>query len=69
MKEATFSRSPHEKKNPYTMLLVSVLQNPNLSLEGKGYYGMHEAGAIEWHKIPEKFRKEILIATSDEVEE
>lgn len=37
-----------------------IIQNPILSLEGKGYYGMLEASAIELEEVPEKIIKELI---------
>jgi hypothetical protein len=53
-----------KRENSFVILDKRILQNPCLSLDGKGYYGMFEAKCIEWEEIPEIYRKEIILAQS-----
>lgn len=54
----------HIKKQPknigFFFVDRKVVQNPNLSVEAKGYYAMIEAEAIDIHEVPESILDEFV---------
>ena len=63
MNQITFQRSPHDKKNPYVMILREVIEDPKISPKSIGFYAMYQANRIEWDEIPIKSQNEILSYT------
>lgn len=54
----------------YIILDCKIIQDPRLSLEGKGVYGMIESNAVSLDEIPSKVLKELIeIGYLKEVEE
>lgn len=53
-------RSIKNRENAYIKLDRRIILDPRLSLEGKGFYGMLEANAIEIKDIPESIIEELI---------
>ena len=62
MNESTFERSLHDKKNPYVMLSVEIIQSPYLCLEGIGCYGMLESRTMKWEDVPFDLKEDLIKA-------
>ena len=61
------SKDPTQK---YFYVRTDIIQNPNLSLEGKGTYGMLQAGKLSINDVPENIIEELrLCGCFDEVQE
>lgn len=50
------------EENPYILLDASIIQNPDLSYIGKGYYCMLEAEAINLKDVPKNIKFELKLA-------
>lgn len=48
------------RKNHFVSLNTSIIQDPRISLEGIGVYGMLESGAMKIEDIPKNLIKELI---------
>jgi len=64
----SIQRCPNDKKSPYIMLDNRIINDPRMTFEAIGVYGMLVANAIEINEIPEDIIS-ILIEVGYLVEE